>query len=1253
MRPIRLSIAGLHSFREKQEIDFSALSETGMFGIFGPTGSGKSTILDAMTLALYGDVGRAANNTQAILNHAEKRLEVAYEFEIGGATTRKRYRVERSYKRADGYSVPHQSSRLLELEPLVTLPGAGDAVADFGIIVLADSKNAVNQMIRDILGLEQSDFTRAVVLPQGKFAEFLQMKGADRNRMTERLFGFERYGQSLTDKIKFRAEAAEHSRAQVEAAQHELGDASVKAVQSADLAVGEAKESLRQSTIAVKEAQVIFSETQANWLLQARQSEALAALDVHREAAPEMEALRSKLAAATRARRTWPAVQSVQAAKLDVEERAQTQIQAMAAEESFRQNITRTQAVLMFEQGRREAEEPALMERRGQLTEVRLVEEELQLRQLALIEARQLRDACVKAHEESVQAIGAVEQAQVSLSAEIQSTQLQLDSYSVSAVVRQQFVVLEQTADAWQRQHTIFNQAELDLQRRERDLQKAQVEVAEVVKVRDGLLVQRSQLQRVLTEMREQAPATGFDFAAVTSWLAGIDPVIGSLADAENDDTQQEAEIQSLADELEQYRVVAMGAHIVANEAKRALVVIRKKREEQMQDDERDMARRLALTLQAGGMCPVCGSRHYPQPAAQPMDTAMIADVEVSHTLEGSTWMDWEAQITGVESSWQFADDGARMADGRVMKAEGMLANTLQDAARRKTHRDDLRARLVTAWHKVQSGDMGDVLKSSIEDYHQILESDSSAWRSKWNCLSGMIANMRQASVAWQQKLDEYVAQIAELENPIQQNHQVLAGKEQRVISCVLEVQGQTTVANLVQQDVASAALKLVEVLHALGLQSDNVEQEDIQFARQCLMRRAEDDALGDAARQQLVKWQALHTEQQVKVTTLRDQAYHHELAMLEAQSGFRQLELDVKERQERIDRVTGGVRVALAIVAVENRLEELRVGVGQATAAAVEADRLMNEAIKQRATAETEHQAAMRHLKRLLERLEVVLHEEHFSTIADIEHALLDDDVWEKGSQTLSQYDEKQVRLQANCENLEIQLQGRVVNPAQWRAVQDALVTAETINRTTMETYGASNSRYEDIREKHQRWLVLEEQRQQLTDLSTRLKVLRDTFRGNSFVEFMAREQMSGVARQASDRLETLTSGRYALELTDDCGFLMRDNHNGGVLRPVSTLSGGETFLTSLALALSLSSHIQLRGRYPLEFFFLDEGFGTLDGDLLDVVISTLEKLHMDKMSIGIISHVPELRQRLQRRLIVEPAEPAGRGTRLKLERA
>ena len=95
MKPIKLEFSGLNSYRGRQVIDFEKLGADGLFGIFGDTGSGKSSILDAITLALFGSVDRADNNTRGIINQLEKALEVSFEFELGGD----RYRVERLYER--------------------------------------------------------------------------------------------------------------------------------------------------------------------------------------------------------------------------------------------------------------------------------------------------------------------------------------------------------------------------------------------------------------------------------------------------------------------------------------------------------------------------------------------------------------------------------------------------------------------------------------------------------------------------------------------------------------------------------------------------------------------------------------------------------------------------------------------------------------------------------------------------------------------------------------------------------------------------------------------------------------------------------------------------------------------------------------------------------------------------------------------------------------------------------------------------
>ena len=148
----------------------------------------------------------------------------------------------------------------------------------------------------------------------------------------------------------------------------------------------------------------------------------------------------------------------------------------------------------------------------------------------------------------------------------------------------------------------------------------------------------------------------------------------------------------------------------------------------------------------------------------------------------------------------------------------------------------------------------------------------------------------------------------------------------------------------------------------------------------------------------------------------------------------------------------------------------------------------------------------------------------------------------------------------------------------------------------------------------------------------------LKSLLRDNKFMEYIANEHLVNISRAASKILIELTDGRYYLAYEDN-NFCVGDNYNGGSLRKVKTLSGGETFLVSLSLALALSSTICNRSLKSIEFFFLDEGFGTLDGDLIDTVLGALEKLKNENFSIGLISHVEELKHRISSKITVNKA--------------
>lgn len=150
--------------------------------------------------------------------------------------------------------------------------------------------------------------------------------------------------------------------------------------------------------------------------------------------------------------------------------------------------------------------------------------------------------------------------------------------------------------------------------------------------------------------------------------------------------------------------------------------------------------------------------------------------------------------------------------------------------------------------------------------------------------------------------------------------------------------------------------------------------------------------------------------------------------------------------------------------------------------------------------------------------------------------------------------------------------------------------------------------------------------------------KELLSLLRGKALVEYIAEEYMVEITNNASKKLNMLLDGRYELEFKDG-SFAVYDNFNDRKPRAVQTLSGGETFLVSLSLALAMSEIISLSSNKSMEFFFLDEGFGTLDSELVENVISALYKLESHNLKIGLISHVRELEEEIKNKIIVDSA--------------
>jgi exonuclease SbcC len=225
MRPVLLEMHGFAAFREPTTVDFR---DADYFVLVGPTGSGKSTVIDAMTFGLYGSVPRWDDQkvVKLALAPSVSRGTVRLVFDVRDA----RYVVARELRRSAKGGVTVRNARLERLHD-----PAGTGQADDGTEVLA-ADSAVTKAVEELLGLPFDQFCMCVVLPQGDFAEFLHAKPAARQQMLTRLLGLGVY-ESIAKEAN-REAAAAGERAEVLADQlTSYADATEEAVTGAQARV--------------------------------------------------------------------------------------------------------------------------------------------------------------------------------------------------------------------------------------------------------------------------------------------------------------------------------------------------------------------------------------------------------------------------------------------------------------------------------------------------------------------------------------------------------------------------------------------------------------------------------------------------------------------------------------------------------------------------------------------------------------------------------------------------------------------------------------------------------------------------------------------------------------------------------------------------------------------------------------------------------------------------------------------------------
>ena len=1238
MKILSLSGENLASLTGRFTIDFNhgALGAAGLFAITGNTGAGKSTLLDAICLALYdemprfianrknvAEVGRLddeeklkANDVRGILSrgHASGSAEVQFRG-CDGRIYLARWAVRRARNRSEG--------RFQAQERSLTDVESGQ--------VFSGSKRELQERIDELVGLSWEQFRRAVILPQGEFAAFLKSSADERSALLERMTGTELYS-AISIQTHERARAEQQTLATLT---QRLGDIPLMDEAAREEWVGRQQSLATQLKHERQQQQLLQDFRDLNERIaalsqacQAGQVELAAAEQAHGEAVPlREEFLRAEQAQVARADHD-------ELARLELELQQQTLLIGQLGPELSQVELDQQQAALheqhlIAQKSAAEREWGALQPelKRAQELDTRIREKASLLQEIKQqgTQARVLQVTLLQECRQQRERVQALE-------ADRQRWSQWLGDRNTLIPLAPQWQPLLAAMQDWaegrgqlqrlQQLHAQRGQAlrELNgsLEQGGQEWDDWQQEHIRLQQQHDRLLAEEWDTRVARVQEQRQAD---------TQQLARVHQLLDLAQSGRSHSEQQERLCQELS-QLEQQLT-----RLAASHGEREPVLARLA----IQRDEARLALEQARAvasfeqhrheLQDEMPCPLCGSTAHPYRQSQPQVAGILAQqgerarqlalewdrLNHQHIQEQSEHAELARQLAAREQqlpaltarseqlAQRWVELGGLGLSGQQLPLSRSPAEWTELQARLLAESDALEQCLAAGQQQLQQARQGQQTLAGLREQLAQLGARQQAFEQRWHeqgrqkaeweaelkGLAEQEEHLRQRLAQGEARLDRQMG--AEPWRPWAEEGRWQEWQER----CEACLQGQrewerlgAELANLTPilsaQEARTASQN--ELLHRLERDYKEGEQQ-----RQGLLANRDACLAGRPIAEVEEEWQRRQQEvnSQLEAAALAMRALRER--QTELKTRLTQLEQDKQVSCRRQREVLGRWAAhASSLGIAEHELRRLL---------SLSADEIKGRraALQQldEALAEARTRLGERRRTQALEEAKLERYREHHGELSALSGEAL--------TQALD-------ASEARCRELE----------EQWFQCKSTLAQAEAAVQQ------AGSLQTELVRQQG-----VADHWQQLSDLI-------GSASGAKLRTFAQSLTLERLLLEANAQLAEL-SPRYRLERVPgtDLALQVVDLDMGDEVRSVDSLSGGESFLVSLALALALSS---LSSRQTqVESLFIDEGFGTLDPDSLDLALSSLDSLQAAGRQIGVISHVQTLVERIGVQIRIE----------------